>query len=118
MAHREFCHQLKRQCSNDLEYHRVKADRSKAPRRQDFNRLYNTFCKERFGARNGHGMFQCLEERIEQYKENNPDCFAKMQRYEECDDNETIVQPFILTVVTPLMKRVHEMVRKPPTKLH
>ena len=33
-------------------------------------------------------MFQYLEEKMVQYKQDNPDCSAKMQSYEEYENNE------------------------------
>ena len=81
-----------------------KADRSLCPRRQDFNRLYADFCKDKYGEKNGAMMFVALEERVDEYCHLNPDSTVKFQKYEECGDEIT---PFILAIVTPLMKRVH-----------
>ena len=90
-----------------MEYHKIKADRSKTPRRQDFNRLYSTFCKENFGSKNGAEMFECLTQRISEYKQENEESSIDFQRYEDFED---VVTPFIMVIITPLMKRVHEMV--------
>ena len=50
-------------------------------------------------------MFGELEEKIEELKETSIDYEFRMVKY-----NEEESQPFILIVVTPLMKRVHQMV--------
>ena len=107
MAHREYLRNLRLSSSSDLDYHQRKADRSICPRRQDFNRLYADFCKEKYGARNGKEMFDSLNYRVAAYQEENPESTVEFQRYEENGENIT---PFILTIVTPLMKRVHLMV--------
>ena len=41
----------------------------------------------------------------------NPEACVIMQKYEERENSQEN-QPFILTILTPLMKRVHYMVRK------
>ena len=97
---------LREKCQNDYVFHLKKADRSKCPRRGDFYNIYTHYCKELYGAKNRELMFSALEEKISSIKENNPDIIIKSQTYDE-----TIKQPFILTIVTPFMKRVHAMVR-------
>ena len=82
-----------------------RADRSLAPRRPDFNRLYQAYCEEKYGSRNGVEMFANLDKVIEEYKDQNPTSSVRYQPYLEVDDQK---QPFILTVITPLMHRVHE----------
>ena len=112
LAYREYLQELKSSCKgNDLEYHVKKADRSLCPRRPDFNRLYSTYCKEKFGAKNGPEMFQRLHEKAEEYMASNTESCVTMQKYEERENSQES-QPFILTILTPLMKRVHYMVRK------
>ena len=105
-AFRLFMCNLREKCQNDYVFHLQKADRSKCPRRGDFYNIYTHYCKELYGAKNGELMFSALEEKISSIKENNPDIIIKSQTYDE-----TIKQPFILTIVTPFMKRVHAMVR-------
>ena len=41
LAYREFIRTLTRECENDLELHKALADRSKIPRRPNFNQLYS-----------------------------------------------------------------------------
>uniref|UniRef100_A0A7M5XMD0 MULE transposase domain-containing protein n=2 Tax=Clytia hemisphaerica TaxID=252671 RepID=A0A7M5XMD0_9CNID len=76
------------------------------PRRRDFNNLYTQFHREKFGSENLETMFNCFEERISNFKANNPDHLMTYQRFEEKDDT-----PFIFCLLTPLMKRVHEQVK-------
>ena len=53
-------------------------------------------------------MFQHLEQKILTYTEKYPESNVKFQRYEE---TKLSVTPFTLTIVAPLMKRVHTMVK-------
>ena len=99
--------QLRLYSKNDLEYHERKADRSQCPRRQDFNRMYAHFCKDKYGNRNGKEMFESLQERAKVYKEEHAEASIEYQEYEELEEN---VVPFILVIITPLMKRAHKMV--------
>ena len=98
-------HQLRSECENDLEYQEKLADRSIIPRKPDFNRLYSLFTKEKYGASNLESMYEKLEEKINYLKEQSEDYSFLLQKYNQ-ENNE----PFILVVVTPLMKRVHQMV--------
>ena len=50
-------------------------------------------------------MFASLEERIKYLKETDKEYIIEYQPFDE-----EIDQPFILIMVTPLMKRVHKMV--------
>lgn len=52
-------------------------------------------------------MFQALDAQIKQCIEENCNSSVAFQKYVECGDNIT---PFILAIVIPLMKRVHEKV--------
>ena len=71
LAHFEFLKQLKNICKEldnpDLEYLKKKADRAITPRRPDFNRLYQTYKKEKYGERNGSVMFAQLDQVIQEY---------------------------------------------------
>ena len=51
-------------------------------------------------------MLAALDEKVEKLKEQYPDMQVQKQDYNEGNDS-----PFILAFVTPLMKRVHSMVR-------
>ena len=104
-AHREFLRQLRSECQDDLEYHKRLSDRSEAPRREDFNRIYSDFKEERFGTGSMSDMFSALEERIKDLKEKDAEYTIEYQKFDE-----TINQPFIMVVITPLMKRVHKLV--------
>ena len=109
LAYQQFVKDLRLSCGSDeIEYFRKKSDRSLCPRRPDFNRLYQTYCRERYGGRNGAAMFEHLNEVVESYLEENKESKIEFQAYNETDDT-TI--PFILVMMTDLMKRVHQMVR-------
>ena len=104
-AHREFLRQLRSECKDELEYHQQLADRSKAPRRKDFNDIYSLFKKDRFGTGSMSDMFSALEERIECLQKKDQEYTIKYQKF-----NVEVDQPFVLAIVTPLMKRVHKLV--------
>ena len=104
-AHREFLQQLRSECKNDLEYHIRLSDRSEAPRREDFNRIYYDFTKERFGTGSITEMFIALKRRIKDLKEKDAEFTIEYQKFDE-----EINQPFIMVVITPLMKRFHNLV--------
>ena len=87
-------------------FHLRKADRSISPRRRDFNVLYRKYCDEHFGARNGVEMFEKLEEKILSFKENIKDVKIKYQMYDKEERSSLII-----AILTPLMERVHTMVR-------
>ena len=104
-AHREFLRQLRSECKDDLEYHRRLSDRSQAPRRKDFSDIYTEFKKERFGTGSMSEMFSALEGRIKYLQEKDKEYTIKFQKFDEATN-----QPFILALITPLMKRVHKLV--------
>ena len=70
-ARQQYMKEIRETCTNDLEFHKKKADRSVVPRRRDFNSLYTQFGNERFGGR-GVMMFSKLVEKLEEYKTENP----------------------------------------------
>ena len=104
-AHKEFLRRLMDDCSDDLTFHLQSSDRSKCPRRRDFNSLYIKYFGEIFGGRNGPEMFEKLEEKITSLKDHWEEARIEYQLYDK-KSNST----FILTIVTPLMVRVHKMV--------
>ena len=57
-------------------------------------------------------MFAQLSQVIEDYTTDHTDATIKFQPYQEevGDDEETLVTPFILTILTEQMKRVHKLV--------
>ena len=56
-------------------------------------------------------MFAHLSEVIAGYQLENPDTTIAFQPYEESFDGKNkVISPFILVMITDLMKRVHEMV--------
>ena len=77
------------------------------PTKPDFNRLYSEYCRDKYDSKNGEKMFEHLEEKIKKYREQSPESNVHFQQYEEIGES---IQPFILVIVTPLMRRIHEMV--------
>ena len=55
--------ELRATCSDELTYHKGKADRSVTTRKRDFNHLYSKFGEEKFGGK-GLLMFEKLEEKL------------------------------------------------------
>ena len=105
-AHKDLIRQLRSECGSVLEFEERLADRSVIPRKPDMNRLYGLFTKEIFGNNSIENMFATLEARIDQLMESGIIYSSKLQKFDEKTS-----QPLILVVVTPLMKRVHEMVQ-------
>ena len=92
-------------CPDDLTFHLQRSDRSKCPRRRDFNSLYIKHCAEIFGGRNGPEMFGKLEGKITSLKDRWVEASTEYQLHGR-ENNSA----FILTIVTPLMIRVYKMV--------
>jgi hypothetical protein len=103
--HREFMRKLRSECANDLEYHLKLADPSKVPGRSDFNSIYVSFNKSLYGTESLKSMFTKVKERIASLKDKDDAYIITLQEF-----NEEANQPFILTLITPLMKRVHKWV--------
>ena len=61
LAYRELLQEIKQISANDVELHRNLADRSKMPRRRDFNNLFTEFHRKQFGTKNIEAMFKNLE---------------------------------------------------------
>lgn len=62
-ARQQYLKELRATCSDELTYHKKKADRSVTPRKRDFNHLYSKFGEEKFGGK-GTLMFEKLEEKL------------------------------------------------------
>ena len=60
-AHKEFMRRLRSECKDDLEYHLKLADRSRVPRRADFNTIYVSFNKSKYGTKNLKTMFSKIK---------------------------------------------------------
>ena len=105
-AHKEFLRRLMDDCPDNLTFHLQSSDRSKCPRRRDFNTLYIKYCGEIFGDRNGPEMFEKLQEKITSLKDHREEASIEYQLYDK-ENNSA----FILTIITPLMIRVHKMVK-------
>ena len=50
-ARLQYLKELRVTCSDELTYHKKKADRSVTPRKRDFNHLYSKFGEEKFGGK-------------------------------------------------------------------
>ena len=75
------------------------------PSRGDFNNLYTDFKKKTYGSKNIDEMCQMLKTRIAEMSANDREYSFKFNEFSAEEE-----EPFILAVVTPLMKRVHEKV--------
>ncbi|CAG8629716.1 19316_t:CDS:2 [Gigaspora margarita] len=82
-------------------------DRSINPDGTYVKNLYNQFRIAQLGDRNGKGMFDRMQEIVTLYYNNSGKGKAILQTY-----NSSTTTPFILCIVTNLMKRVHEKIRQ------
>ena len=60
---------------------------------------------DHFGGRNGFDMFDKMEEKVKEFLEVNEGTKIAYQLYDKVENN-----PLILTIVTPLMQRIHTKV--------
>ncbi len=104
-ARQIFIKKLRTDCSNEVDFHVKKADRSVVPRRRDFCYIYQQYCKERFGGKNSE-MLEKLSAKLNDYQETNPNSSVDYQLYG--GDNTLL----IIAIVTPLMRRIHKYVRQ------
>ena len=58
-----------------------------------------------FGSCDVESMFEMLETKLNLLKQESSDYTFKLLKFDE-----KLCQPFILVVITPLMKRVHQMI--------
>ena len=61
LTYRELVREIKLDCANDMELHLKMSDRSKMPRRSDFNNLYTQHNRKKYGTRDLKAMFKNLE---------------------------------------------------------
>ena len=80
-------------------------DRSKCPRRSDFNSLYIKHYQEHFGGKNGPEMCCNLEERISNFIDTHKEAKTAYQVYDKDGGAASI-----LVSITPLMIIVHQKV--------
>ena len=97
-AYNEFLRNLQSNSDDELNFYLKKADRSKCPRRRDFNSLYIKYCQEKFGGRNGAEKFDKLDERINEFMEFNKNAKYSYQLYNK--DQNSALTP---AIATPLM---------------
>jgi hypothetical protein len=92
--------------SDDVELSHLLADRAKNPDGGFLRHLYYQFRATQLGDKNGKGMFDRLQDMVIQYNNSNSGK-AVLQMY-----NSTTHTPFILCIVTGLMRRVHEKIHQ------
>lgn len=84
-AYSEFLKNLKNNCDNELNFPLQKADRSKCPRRRDFNSLYAEILSGTFRRWDGPKMLSNLEERTDDFLNTNKNVIPNLrQRYRIC----------------------------------
>ncbi len=105
-AHRQFMLQLKSECCDAMEYHKRLSDRAQVSRRKDFNEIYTNLKNQLYGTSSLYAMFSVLETKINELKENEKECTIVYHKFDE-----ELSHPTILVIITPLMKRVHQLVR-------
>ena len=90
------------------------ADRSVNPLAQDIYYLFRTWREERYGKERGEQMFAKLETLVGQYNEKHSSegGYAYLQRYNISNASVKCLQPLVLAVCTPLMARVHKLIRQ------
>ena len=105
-ANREILQNLRKRSKNEAAFHIQKANRSVCPRRRDFNSLYTNYCRKHFGGKNGEATFSMKCAKIDEFKAAEPEVKVEYSVYNNEEES-----PLILAIVTPLMARVHQMVR-------
>ena len=92
---------------------KLHADRSVNPSAQDIYYLFRTWREEQYGKESGEEMFAKLEAIVGQYNEKHSSegGYAYLQRYIS-KDSVKCSQPLVLAVCTPLMARVHKLIRQ------
>ncbi|XP_066933770.1 uncharacterized protein [Clytia hemisphaerica] len=105
-AYREFWRLIKEVCSNELELHKLTSDRSRFPRRTDFNKLFTDYHRQKFGSKDLESMFRVLGSLVEKLKNEEPESIINFQKFDAAEDD-----PFILVIVTGLMLRVHKTLK-------
>ena len=106
LAYREFIRKKKEENPQEMDWLLVMSDRSKVPRRCDFNKLFMDYNNVKYGSLNLDNLYKCLKERISIKELESPETIINYQKFDS-DAND----PFILVLVTPLMLRVHEKVK-------
>jgi len=81
-----------------MDFHQKLADRSVVPLKSDFFNMYTAYREKRYGS-NTEEMLNILKTQLTDLDDTD-------YVYQE----HTETEPFILALITPLMKRVHNMV--------
>lgn len=105
-AYREFLRKKREDCNSSVELVVTMSDRSKFPRRSDFNNLYVKYNNDKFGSLNLESMYESLQKRITEKELKSPETTIRFQKF-DIESND----PFILSIVTPLMLRVHKKIK-------
>ena len=108
MCAAEAFHHYEFMLMNDLSTVTLLADRRHCPSATDARTMFEKWRKERKRAPDGVAMFEELKDVVNDHNKHHSKegdkCFV--QRYERTNREE---KPLILTVVTPLMARVHSL---------
>jgi hypothetical protein len=91
---------------NEKELVTLLADRATNPNYDFVNNLFKKYRAAHLGERNGSNMFEKLQKEVQLYNESGLES-AILHQY-----NRELGQPFVLAIVTNIMKRVHERVRQ------
>ena len=105
-AYKELIKLLKKECNTEIEFHEKLSHRSKMPLQRDFNQLYTQYKIDKYGSKDLRSMFSLLHAKINNLIQKDDNYLIQFQDF-NCEKNT----PFISAVITPLMKRVHTMVR-------
>ena len=91
------------------------ADRSINPQPKDVSRLFQKWRETQHGPANGDKMFTRLEAEVKRYN-NETGGKAYVQRCVKGSQSEsweqTVNQPMIITICTPLMQRAHQYIKQ------
>ena len=103
VAYKEFVKGVKCSSKNQIEFYESLSHRSKIPRRRE--QLYTQFKIETYCSKNVKTMFDLIKSKIQRLIKDKS--YFSIQ-FNEFDSEEN--SPFVLTFITPLMKRVHTVV--------
>ena len=94
--------QLRSSYKDSLEFQLALADRSIMPSRRDFNNLYTDYKAKKFGSKDVPTMCEVLRTKMNEFigKDENYSFYLN-------EFSEEKLEPLILIIVSPLMKRVH-----------
>ena len=91
------------------------ADRSINPQPNDVSRLFLKWRETQHGPANGDKMFECLEAEVKRYNsETGGKAFVQrcVKRSQSESWEQTVNQPMIIAICTPLMQRAHQYIKQ------